>query len=340
MIGARPPCTGAMAGGHGAVLSRPAALPSRRDPMTPAAVERRQHLLGAALVAGATLFWSMTGFFTRALGTDLATTLAGRSAFGVVFLSVLFVLAEGRAAPRVFLSMGRWGVAQAAAAVVCAFATIASLYHTSVADNAVIGATPPFAAALMARAALGERVPLRTMIAGAVSLVGVAIVVSGSLGKGHLFGDLLAVVMMLAFSTMIVIARIRPDMPVAPPNILAVGVNFLLAAPFADLAHVAPRDGLLLACFGFTNFVLAGTLFLAGTRRIPAAESALIVTLDMVLGPAVVWIAFAEAPTVQGLIGGAVVLAAVVGHVAAGARVDRGSSAIAVAPACRDDPRA
>lgn len=296
------------------------------------ASERSAHLLGVALVAAATLSWSLTGFFTRVLGTDLFTTLAGRSAFGMVFLTILFVAQEGRASLRVFASMGRMGIAQAIASVICAFATIASLYNTSVADNAVIGATSPFAAAILARIFLGERVPLRTLVAGAVSLIGVGVVVSGSLGHGRLFGDALAVVMMLAFAAMIVIARAAPAMPVAPPNILAVAMNFVLAAPFARLAGVAPVDWGLLAAFGFTNFLLAGMLFLAGSRRIPAAESALIVALDLVFGPSVVWAAFGEAPTTEGLIGGAIVLAAVVGHVAAGTRRNT------IAPVCADAP--
>ena len=288
-----------------------------------ASTASRDHLVGVALVVAATVSWSLTGFFTRVLGTDLATTLAGRSAFGVVFLGLLFVAREGRGAVAAFLGMGRWGVAQAVASVVCALATISSLYHTSVADNAVIGAASPFAAALLARIFLGETVPPRTIVAGLVSLVGVGIVVSGSLGQGRLFGDLLAVVMMLAFAVMIVIARAHPDMPVAPPNLLAVALNFVLAAPFASFASVAPHDWGLLAAFGFTNFVLAGMLFLAGSKRIPAAESALIVALDLVFGPSVVWAAFAEAPTREGLIGGAIVLVAVIGHVAAGMRPAR-----------------
>jgi len=300
--------------------------------MTPTASASRDRFAGVALVVAATVSWALTGFFTRVLGTDLATTLAGRSAFGVVFLVAIFVVRERRAAAASFLAMGRWGVAQAVASVLCALATIASLYHTSVADNAVIGATSPFAAALLARIFLREKVPARTLIAGAVSLLGVGIVVSGSLGQGRLFGDALAVGMMVAFATMIVIARARPDMPVAPPNILAVAMNFVVTAPFASFAAVAPRDWGLLAAFGFTNFVLAGMLFLAGSRRIPAAESALIVALDLVFGPSVVWAAFGEAPTREGLIGGAIVLAAVVGHVVAGMR------RVEVAPVCADAP--
>ena len=39
----------------------------------------RDHLLGVVLVTAATVSWALTGFFTRVLGTDLFTTLAGRS---------------------------------------------------------------------------------------------------------------------------------------------------------------------------------------------------------------------------------------------------------------------
>ncbi len=301
--------------------------------MTPTASASRDHFAGIALVVAATVSWALTGFFTRVLGTDLATTLAGRSAFGAVFLVAIFVAREGRGAGRSFVAMGRWGVAQAVASVICALATIASLYHTSVADNAVIGATSPFAAAVLARIFLRERVPVRTVVAGAISLFGVAIVVSGSLGQGRLFGDGLAVVMMVSFAVMIVIARARRDMPVAPPNILAVVINFVITAPFASFAVVSPRDWGLLAAFGFTNFVLAGMLFLAGSRRIPAAESALIVALDLVFGPSVVWAAFGEAPTREGLIGGAIVLVAVIGHVVLGMRRTEVVTVRAEAPA-------
>lgn len=286
--------------------------------MTDAPTHRRHELVGIALVLAATAVWSMTGFFTRALSTDVWTTLAGRSAFGFVILTTIFVARNGLASWKVMRSMGRWGVAHAAASVVCALATITSLYETSVANNAVIGATAPFAAALLARVFLGERVPLRTLVAGAVALAGVAVVVSGSLGGGRLRGDLLAVAMMLSFATMIVVSRARPTMPVAPPNILAVAANFVVTAPLADFGRIGAPDAALLAAFGVTNFVLAGTLFLAGSRRIPATDSALLVALDIVFGPALVWAVFAEAPTTAGIVGGAVVFVAVAGNVLLG----------------------
>ena len=277
---------------------------------------RRRELVGVALVCGATLVWALTGFYTRALTTDMWTTLAGRSAFGLIILVALFLARHHRGGWRQFVSMGRWGVAHAAASVVCAVTTVTSLYNTTVANNTVIYATAPIVATGLAWAFLGERIDRRTIAAGLVSMIGVAICVSGSAGGIHLVGDLLAVAMTLSFSAMTVISRAHPTMPVLPPNILAVAVNLLVALPFADLRAVGPADAALLAAFGFTNFVLAGTLYLAGSARLPAARSSLIITLDIVFSPALVWVAFGEAPSLQAMIGGAVVFAAVVANIA------------------------
>lgn len=286
---------------------------------------RRHELVGVALVVGATLAWALTGFFTRALTTDMWTTLAGRSAFGAIALIALFLVRHRRGGWAQFRAMGRWGVAHAAASVVCAITTVTSLYNTTVANNTVIYATAPIVAAALARIFLGERIDRSTVAAGGVSSIGVAICVSGSAGGIHLLGDLLAVGMTLSFAAMTVISRARPTMPVLPPNILAVVVNFLVALPLANLGSVGAADAGLLAAFGFTNFVLAGTLYLAGSARLPAARSALIIALDIVFSPALVWIAFGEAPSLQAIIGGAIVFAAVVANVLAHA--DRKPSA-------------
>ena len=58
---------------------------------------------------------------------------------------------------------------------------------------------------------------------------------------------------------------------------------------------------------------MGGLIFLTiGARLIPAAEVALITLLEIVLGPLWVWIALGERPGTSTLIGGAIVLAAVV----------------------------
>jgi drug/metabolite transporter (DMT)-like permease len=54
------------------------------------------------------------------------------------------------------------------------------------------------------------------------------------------------------------------------------------------------------------------TLFVLGSRLLPSAQAALIATLETPLMPLWIWLAFKDVPSGNQLIGGAIVLAAVV----------------------------
>jgi drug/metabolite transporter (DMT)-like permease len=67
--------------------------------------------------------------------------------------------------------------------------------------------------------------------------------------------------------------------------------------------------------------ITGGTiLFIAGSHTVPSAELALLSLTEVVLGPLWVWLAFAEVPHVETLIGGALVLTAIVGRALSGMR--------------------
>jgi len=61
-------------------------------------------------------------------------------------------------------------------------------------------------------------------------------------------------------------------------------------------------------------------LFTLGSRLIPSGQASLIATLETPLMPLWVWLAFAEVPSVRALVGGALVMGAVVADIAAGGR--------------------
>ena len=65
------------------------------------------------------------------------------------------------------------------------------------------------------------------------------------------------------------------------------------------------------------------TFFTIGSRLIPAAEAALISVLETPLAPLWVWLAFDEKVSPQVLIGGGVVMVAVIGHVLLQGRLRR-----------------
>jgi drug/metabolite transporter (DMT)-like permease len=79
----------------------------------------------------------------------------------------------------------------------------------------------------------------------------------------------------------------------------------------------------LLALFGTSQFGMGLLLLAIGTPLVSATRGALIGVLQTPLGTLWVWLAFSETPAVATLIGGAIVLAAVVADIVLHARAPK-----------------
>jgi drug/metabolite transporter (DMT)-like permease len=191
---------------------------------------------------------------------------------------------------------------------------ILSLARTSVADTLLLISTGPYVAGLLGWLLLGERVPIRTWLCMSVALAGAVVMVSDSYTRGALVGDLLAIVMAASFAVATVLIRRHPEIQMAPAAALATALTALVALPFAEPLTTAPRDLALLAFFGVGQFSGGFLLFMVGARLIPAAESALLGMLETMLGPLWVWLVLNERPSSGTLIGGALILAALLGN--------------------------
>ena len=281
--------------------------------------ERSARRRGQFFVALAALAWSSAGVLQRELTVDTATQLAGRALFACLFLAgVVLISARGSVVSTV-RSIGVAGLAVAACTAVASGAFIVALNRARVANVLFMQAVAPIAAALLAWAALGESVTRRSWIAMAVAVLGVALMV-GAPGSGGTLGIAVSLLMTLAFATGIVITRHRRDVSMVPAVCLAQLLVFLVSAPFADPDSVTARNVALLALLGVGQIGL-GLLFLViGARLIPAAEVALITLLEIVLAPLWVWISISETPAASTLIGGAVVVGAVVLQATGGSR--------------------
>jgi drug/metabolite transporter (DMT)-like permease len=85
----------------------------------------------------------------------------------------------------------------------------------------------------------------------------------------------------------------------------------LVVGPFAAPATVGQHDLVFLVLLGVGQMGLGLVLFAMGARLIVASEVALITLLEVVLGPFWAWVAVSEKPALTTVVGGAVVVAAV-----------------------------
>jgi drug/metabolite transporter (DMT)-like permease len=282
-----------------------------------AGAERRKGRLYVALAA---LAWSSAGLLQRELSVDTATQLAGRALFAVLGILLYVAIDQRGRVVEGFRAIGRPGLGVAGLMAISSGAFIIALNHASVASVLFMQALAPILAALLSRA-LGETVPPRTWLAMAIAIAGVGLMVGGP-GRPSGIGLALSFVMSLSFAGVIVIARHRRDVSMAPATCLSQLIVLVCAAPFASAGSVSMHDAVLLALLGFGQIGLGLILLTIGARLIPAAEVALITLLEIVLGPVWVWLFLSEAPSTSTLLGGLIVLCAVLVQVRSAQTVD------------------
>lgn len=269
---------------------------------------------GVLLMLGATLAWSTAGLFARAIPLDTPTVIFWRGMFGAAGLIGILIALKGPAGLRDFTRLGRAGMAYAFASGIGVLSFVGALKATTIAHVAIIYATIPFAAALLGWLFLREAPSRSAMIASSLALIGAATMV-GFGGDGELIGDILAVTMVIAMASMMVIARGNPDLPTLAAGALSTIWAPLVCLPFATTSGLTAQNMALIAGFGLINSTLGFGLFIYGSRKLPAVKTALLSALETPLTPLWVWLVFSETPTLPTLVGGLVVLAAVLGYI-------------------------
>ena len=265
---------------------------------------------GQLIMVSAAVVWSTAGVLQREVEAGPATQVADRAVFAGLTILAAVIVTERRRTVSAFTGLGRWG---AAAIVPWAFASslfILSLNYTTVANVLFWQATAPMLAALLAWLFLSEGIALRTWIAMGLAGVGVVLMVGGGI-EGGAVGAVTPFVMTVAFAIVIVLSRRRSDISLAPAAFLSQVLVVVCLGPFAAMASASASDWVWLALLG--AIVASGIVLMTiAAQRIPASEIALITLLQIVLGPLLVWLAYREQPPVGTLLGGAVIICAVV----------------------------
>ncbi|MEM7742912.1 MAG: DMT family transporter [Pseudomonadota bacterium] len=273
-----------------------------------AGATRSQYSVGLLLLVAAAVTYSTAGIFTKGVVASAWSVIFWRGVFAAGFTTGWTI--SQRSFQRNVFEMGKSGWAVGVIGALGTAAFIPAFKLTSIANVSFIYAVAPLIAAVLAWAAIGERITARTLVGSILALVGVGIIVSGSLGQISLQGDGLALAMTTAMATIMVIYRKFPDTPGAGPSVLQ---SLLLVPPsliFGSPFHTAPFEILVLAAFGLL-FAIASVTLAEGAKRVPSGQTALIVALEVPLAPILAFIIFLEIPTVATLIGGGLVLFAV-----------------------------
>ena len=262
----------------------------------------------------AAICWSSGGYLVRQLSITSAWEIVfWRSVFMVLFvLGVLAAMHRGRTIAAV-RAVGWPGLASGTFLACTFFFFIASLTRTTVANTFVLMSVSPFLAAIAGRIVLGERVPARTWIAMTVAFAGIVVMFAESMDAGRLVGNLLALGVSCFFAAQVTVLRkVHATVDMLPQVMIAGIVSIVVAAPLALPFTASGRDFAVLAVLGCVQLGTGCLLATAASRHLSATELGLLALLEPILGPIWVWALMGEHPGTTTLVGGAVVLSAVI----------------------------
>ena len=276
---------------------------------------QNEYRLGLLFALVSAIAWSTAGFFTRLIPLDSFTLIAWRGLFGGAGLIVMVMLLKPKTWRQEFRNLTRGPELAYILLSICGMiAFITSFRYTSVAHGAVIYATIPFMAGALGWLLLAEMPSRAALLASCAALTGVILMVSYGTDGGW-FGDLLAFLMTAKMAISIIMVRRYPDMSATAAAGVAAIIAALICWPLGTPLDVTGTQLLALAAFGIVNSAFGLGFFILGSRRIPAIETALIGALETPLAPLWVLIAFSETPDINTVIGGAIVMSAVLFHI-------------------------
>ena len=287
---------------------------------------------GVMFVLAATFFISTMGLAIRFM--EQATVWQILFYRSVALAILLFVATSRESGGQPVRAMGAsgWSGFIGAVALVVAFGGgIAAIQLTSVANAMLLFATAPFMAAVIGLVVLREAVRRVTWIAMSVSLVGVAIMVAGSVAMGHWLGILAALLQALGFAVFAITLRWRKTDDTLPAVLLgalfAIVVSGTMCLVTGQSFLLPPLDLGLSLALGFFQIGIGLILFSHGSKAVPAGELALLAMAEVIMAPIWVWVFLGETASPSTVAGGVILLLALAGNALSGIK-EQGRPAI------------
>ena len=280
----------------------------------------------------APVLWSSAGVVTRHIErAEPLEQVFWRSLFAFLFVGLALLFYFRTSPVKAARAAGLAGLFSGAMWAVMFTAFVIALSMTTTANTLVTMSISPLLTALCAWLLLSDPIPARAWVAAAAASAGIAWMFASSMDDaGHVGGMLVALLVPLASALNLVALRAshaRVDM--VPAVMLGGLLSALVALPLALPFNASGRDLVLLSLLGIFQLGLPCMLLVVASRHLLAPELALLGLLEVVLGPLWAWLGAGEVPARATLLGGAVVLAALIGNeLAAFRRIMRGKLSV------------
>ncbi len=259
------------------------------------------------MVAGAATLWSIGGVLIKSVGLHPLAIAGVRGAIAGVVLAI---------ATRRFHFV--WTKAQFFTAIMFAYTTlsfVAATKLTTAANAILLQFTAPIYVAILSGPLLGEKTTRRDVIALLIVMCGMTVFFLEKLSTDHFWGNVIALTSGFSFAGIALGLRMQKGKSTLESLLLghgitaAVGIPFLLWSPTPTTT-----DMTILLVLGVVQLGIPYVLYGIAVRYVTALEASMVPVIEPILNP--VWVALVmhEVPSRYSVIGGSIVIAAVMWH--------------------------
>ena len=187
-----------------------------------------------------------------------------------------------------------------------------SMMETTVANVVFIISTQTVFLPIVAYIFLKEKISPRGYVAIMLAMIGVTLMIGDSLGTGSLKGNLAALTIPINFSVLVLIIRKYPKVDMIPAIFYAGILSCLYGLLLLENFAISTKDIWLAFLLGVPQLAFGFIFITIGSRTTPAVMVGLLMLMESIFAPIWVWLFYNEIPPASVLIGGIIILSAVV----------------------------
>ncbi len=175
-----------------------------------------------------------------------------------------------------------------------------AMYNTTVANANFIIQTQTIFLAIFGYIFLREKISKLTLASIFLAFAGIFLMLGSSLTAGQMLGNIAAFVMPVSFAVLILTVRKYPSVDMTPLQLIAGIGAVIIGYLFSSKIIISSHD------------IFLGFIFITiGAKTTPSALVGIIMLIEAVLGPFWAWLFINETPPLVVLVGGTIVLSAV-----------------------------
>ena len=268
---------------------------------------------GYILILMGAFFLSWGGLLVRTFeSADIWQILFWRAFFFTIILIIFIYSTYKKESLSVIKKSGLPGVLGGFAMSLGFVAYIVSMTQTTVANVLFIISTQTIWLTIFGYLFLKEKISLKTLFSIIIAMIGIVVMIGGSLGTGSLFGNLVALFIPINFAFLILLVRKFAKLDLIPAlfygGIIIIVVGFFMSKTIM----VSPQDLLISFILGTFQHACGFICIVIGARSTPAVTVGLLMLSEALLGPFWVWLFLNEIPPISVFIGGSIIVAAVI----------------------------